>query len=577
METSPDLLTWLPIATNDFDLHIFHDPQSPFCFSLSNLGRKLSKASDLNEQIITADRSTQIEYTKVMLYDVGLHSLIFPSRLCRWFALGVLAAALSSRPHAALPGSVDPSFQPVIPSTNRVGAVAVDQDGRVLAAIGFDLATAGGPWFRGRSVARFGGDGSTNTVLATVAGPLVYEGASGAASVDYSSIDVLAVQPDGSLLLAGLFVTVNGLNHHDLARLDADGSVVADFQPDPGIPVYSPFMPTPAPMITEMLPLQDGRVLVTGFFNMMNGYPLPQLAVIRADGKLDAGFAYRPTMVDMVESISNQPFPVAQTHGHVFVAGTPYGGLTGANTVSSNLVRRLNNDGSLDLSFAPVSLSYSFATPGITRFLRPGAVQTDGKLLLIGNFSAINGVSSANMARVNTDGVPDSAFNSRVTVDGPVQCVLVQADGRIVLGGDFARVNGSTRPHVARLNSDGTLDAEFNPGAGPNGQVLHIALHGADGLLISGPFSSADGQKRPGLARLFAEDPSALRLSQPTLTKEGLRIFVSTVPGAAYELERTADLGQPWRAVLPVQGLGAMQAILLPTNGSQALFRLRRD
>ena len=143
--------------------------------------------------------------------------------------------------------------------------------------------------------------------------------------------------------------------------------------------------------------------------------------------------------------------------------------------------------------------------------MRPGAVQADGKLLVIGNFAAVNGERSTNIARINSDGSPDTLFNSRITVDGPVQSVLAQPDGRILIAGSFDRVNGQTREHVARLNSDGTLDAGFDPGPGPDGPVLRMAFQGTAGVLISGDFHSVSGQTRPGLARLhLGELPGAV-------------------------------------------------------------------
>src|SRR5205809_8023439 len=60
-----------------------------------------------------------------------------------------------------------------------------------------------------------------------------------------------------------------------------------------------------------------------------------------------------------------------------------------------------------------------------------------------------------------------------------VQVVVVQPDGKILIGGDFTTLspNGGaavTRKGIARLNPDGTLDIAFNPNA--NGSVRSIAV-----------------------------------------------------------------------------------------------------
>ena len=44
--------------------------------------------------------------------------------------------------------------------------------------------------------------------------------------------------------------------------------------------------------------------------------------------------------------------------------------------------------------------------------------------------------------------------------------VVVDAIGRVIVGGDFDSVSGSTYGGVARLNVDGSLDTSFNPGIG---------------------------------------------------------------------------------------------------------------
>src|SRR4029077_17458993 len=85
--------------------------------------------------------------------------------------------------------------------------------------------------------------------------------------------------------------------------------------------------------------------------------------------------------------------------------------------------------------------------------------------LLVGGVAAVRGQSAV-------DGFDPNA-NSAVRV------VVVQPDGKILLGGDFTTLspNGGvavTRNRIARLNPDGTLDTVFNPNA--NSTVLSIAV-----------------------------------------------------------------------------------------------------
>src|SRR5437667_5249241 len=93
-------------------------------------------------------------------------------------------------------------------------------------------------------------------------------------------------------------------------------------------------------------------------------------------------------------------------------------------------------------------------------------VQPDGKILIGGEFTTLspNGgaaITRNHIARLNPDGTLD-AFNPNA--NGAVYAIAVQADGKILAGGTFTNVGGQTRNYIARLNSDGTLDA-FNPNA----------------------------------------------------------------------------------------------------------------
>src|ERR1700704_5507456 len=91
--------------------------------------------------------------------------------------------------------------------------------------------------------------------------------------------------------------------------------------------------------------------------------------------------------------------------------------------------------------------------------------------------------------------------------NGTVYAVVVQPDGKILLGGNFTTLapNGGgtvTRNHIARLNPDGTLDTAFNPNA--DNTVFAIAVQGDGKVLAGGLFANISGQTRNRIARLDA-------------------------------------------------------------------------
>ena len=131
------------------------------------------------------------------------------------------------------------------------------------------------------------------------------------------------------------------------------------------------------------------------------------------------------------------------------------------------------------------------------------AIQPDGKILLAGGFATFNFVGRNNIARINADGSLDGTFDAAgLGTDGIVNCLAVQPDGKILLAGDFTMAGGGTRKNIARLNSNGTLDGNFDPGAGPSSPVFCMALQPDGKILIGGNFNFVDGQARGGFARL---------------------------------------------------------------------------
>ena len=144
------------------------------------------------------------------------------------------------------------------------------------------------------------------------------------------------------------------------------------------------------------------------------------------------------------------------------------GDFTAVNTAPRNRIARMNFNGSLDLGFNPRS--------GADGFVSAIALQDDGKVLIGGGFTSIDGILRKSIARLNTNGVLDTTFNPGAGADGPIRTIAVESDGKILIGGDFLTFDGTNRNFFARLNANGSLDSTYNPGKGPSGPVSSIAL-----------------------------------------------------------------------------------------------------
>ena len=146
------------------------------------------------------------------------------------------------------------------------------------------------------------------------------------------------------------------------------------------------------------------------------------------------------------------------------------------------------------------------------------AVQADGKILAGGNFTIIGGQTRNRIARLDaTTGLADS-FNPNA--NNEVFSIAVQADGKILAGGVFWRnsIGGQTRNRIARLDATTGLADSFDPNA--NNNVYSIAVQ-ADGKILAGGFSPASADRRATFSLVYRNDTAALQnlaVTQTTIT-----------------------------------------------------------
>jgi uncharacterized delta-60 repeat protein len=150
-------------------------------------------------------------------------------------------------------------------------------------------------------------------------------------------------------------------------------------------------------------------------------------------------------------------------------------------------------DYSLDPTFNP---SFSGRTHQFFDSNNALALQADQKILVGGNFTIVNGDPSPLIVRLNPNGTRDSFFNSPLGFEANdlVSLIKVQPDGKILVAGTF-RVGGAVT-YFVRLNADGSLDATFTPGS--TGFIKSIDLYADGRILACGSLTTGK------IARLFA-------------------------------------------------------------------------
>jgi uncharacterized delta-60 repeat protein len=336
-----------------------------------------------------------------------------------------------------------------------------------------------------------------------LAAPTLLLGAAGDLDTGFTpTVDLaplaIAQQADGKIMAAGTFQNANGETRRILRLNLADGTTDATFANPASINGF----------VRGTLIQGDGKIIVTGDFQG----PPTRLARFNPDGTLDSGFASVAINGGVVHCSTLQP------DGKIIIAGS----FNQVNGVPTTKIARINSNGTVDNTFAATINAAS------TDAIFTVAVEGSGKIVIGGNFAGVSGNGKAYLARLSSTGALDSSIVD--VPDATVNCVSIQADGKILAAGDFNNVGASPRLRIARYNSDGTLDAAFAPSiTGGSGSIVNSMTLQANGqILISGDFTAVNSTTRARVARLNADgsldslNPNAnARVSSITLQSDG--------------------------------------------------------
>src|SRR6185437_14021466 len=142
---------------------------------------------------------------------------------------------------------------------------------------------------------------------------------------------------------------------------------------------------------------------------------------------------------------------------------------------------------------------------GIDNSVLALALQSDGRILVGGQFSQVDLTQRFNLARLNTNGSVDLTFNPVNGPNGDVNAIIIQPNGAIIIGGTFIGYNGFARGGIARVLTDGTLDFSFDSGVGTGGNVFALALQHNGQIVLGGRFVQYAGINRTFIARVFSD------------------------------------------------------------------------
>jgi len=461
--------------------------------------------------------------------------------------------------------------------------------------------------------------GGSFNLLNGIETPLGRLTSSGSADVTFTpklqvpgSVAAVMQQTDGKLVIGGNFTEINGQPVHRLARLSAAGALELGYtastgtlpgpvsclalQPDGKVLAGTTgrvvrFQTSGAPdasfnlsnaVSPTCLALQtDGKVLVGGNFTINSGgTQYAGLARFSTFGTLD------PTFVRPTGTASATGAPVftdavlVQPDGRIVAAGlfrVPTGGAIGY----LGRVARYEPTGALDPSFTLPGFTNTAGTANTTNRLYALAQQPDGKLLVGGNFGAVDGTLHYGVARLTTTGAPDSGFNPDALLTGTVFSLALQPNGRVLVGGTFTNSGASvTTTNLARLLANGASDVSFTNSAAPNASVRSVLVQPDGRLVLAGAFTTVGGTPAAGVARISAANvlqvaaPAAVaaRTAAWPVPVHGLLHVASDANAQPLSVELLDALG---RSVRHVAATGAAEVTLDATQLPAGVYVLR--
>jgi uncharacterized delta-60 repeat protein len=368
-------------------------------------------------------------------------------------------------------GSIDSSFVNGIGFNGNVTALAVQVDGNILV---------------GGVFTSYNGAVTNRIVRLKSSGMVDATFMSGTGFSD-DGVNVIKVAANGSIMVGGSFTKLyNGTAVNRLVLLSSNGVLDPIFDIGAGPPTATVYT-----LENEV----DGSWFVGGSFVVFDSQNQGRLAKIDSDGVLDTGYLTPGVGFD------NSVYHLISLANNKTIA---CGSFTRYNGVSSARITRLLADGTFDDTFNP-------AEAGANNIIKSGVVQFDNKMVIVGSFTSYNGVAANRIIRITADGAVDPTFVSGTGTNNQIYAIAMQSDGRFIVAGNFTSYNGTSVNRILRLLANGSIDPTFNIGSGADGIVEAILIQPDGKILLGGRFSFINGNPYNRIVRLNSDggiDPS---------------------------------------------------------------------
>lgn len=305
-----------------------------------------------------------------------------------------------------------------------------------------------------------------------------------------SDIRGMALQPDGKVIIGGIFGSYNGTTSNRLVRLDINGNIDSSFIVGAG----------PNNEV-QGITVNNNRAIIRGFFNEYQGTPVPSFAVLKMNGSLDTSF-----ILPTESFLSVNDFQILPNDQFYLV-----GNFTTYNGQTVNRIVRLHPNGSIDTTFNTGT--------GFDAMVRRLLVQDNGDILVAGTFNVYKGAPISRLIRLRSNGDLDTSFNAAVPSLATLDALAIDTTGHIYMTGSDA---GNL--FLKRLMPDGSEDFSFNVvGTGFNGNITQLDHQSNNKLLVTGFFSLYHNQPAGRVARMLT-NASTVR-TENIFTQDNLAVF----------------------------------------------------
>ncbi len=348
-----------------------------------------------------------------------------------------------------------------------------------------------------------------------------------------ATVYALAASSD-SFFVGGSFSVFDELKQGRLAKISFKGELDNEFLTS-GVGFDK--------SVNKLIPLADGSCIAFGSFTQFNGKLVSRIAKINSKGELDTTFNS-----NQIGANNTVKEVLVLPDGKLLVAGN----FTNYNDSSIRRMVRLHANGTVDSSFNIGS--------GFNSMVHSIVLQNDGKIIAAGSFSSYKGVSVNKVIRLLANGDLDSSFNIGINPNDNPTLVGLQADGKVLVGGEFSTFNGVASNRLIRLNVDGSVDTSFNVGTGFVGFVYAITLQNDGKILVGGSFTSFNGQSNRRIVRLNPDG------SQDTSFNSGLGFSSGIVRTIAVQTNGSILLGGSFSS--KYNGINVKRMLRLFSNGT---------